>query len=482
MPFRVLKDALTDGLAARLGRLSLPRRRPIETPNFIAVASRGVVPHLTPDNITRHTSFGGAHMALEDFLDKKEPAILNVPPSQSKVLHSFTAFPQHLATVLGPRRCPPVRTPSGNGSKSLTIWTSNGGASLTIAEYATYVEKLQPDIAVGPADLFHTSPTPSKKLVRMAERTEDWMDQFLLDGHGRPDRLRDADVAIFAPVLSAPYPIQWQYLNSLAEDHAGHLSGLALYGVDILPEVTENHESLVPLARLSMQLPPSPQDVLAQVAAGIDVCTIPFVNSASDAGVALAFQFPPPVAGVAGDLQGPGVTAATATPRPLGIDMWSPDHVTSPSPFVEGCPCYACTKHHRAYVHHLLRAHEMLAWTLLQIHNHHVLSAFFESIRCVLETAPGAAFREYVRSFADTYESEIPLGTGTRPRVRGYHFKSEGGEGKANTPRWEKYDENAQLTTASNAHNQTENGGDEHEGQWHATLGCHSDAQQGSTK
>ncbi|KAL2760684.1 hypothetical protein ACRALDRAFT_1073565 [Sodiomyces alcalophilus JCM 7366] len=449
MPFRVLRNALGDGLPARIGRLSLPGRRPIETPNFIAVASRGVVPHLTPDNVMRHTSFGGAHIALEDFLGKKDPAILQVPPSQSKVLHSFTAFPQHLATILGPRRCPAVRTPAGNGSKYLTIWTSTGAASLNITDYATYVEKLQPDIAVGPADLFHTSTTPpSKKLLRMAERTDEWMDQFLLDG--RSDRMRDANISIFAPVLNAPYPMQWQYLNSLTEDHAEHLSGLAVYGVDILPELLENHKSLGPLPRLSMQLPGSPHDVLAQVAAGIDICTIPFVNIASDAGVAFAFQFPPPAA------------ATAATPLPLGINMWSPDHAISLSPFVEGCPCYACTKHHRAYVHHLLQANEMLAWTLLQIHNHHVMSTFFESIRSVLETPPGgASFQECVRSFAAAYEAEIPLGTGTRPRARGYHFKSEAGQGKANAPKWEKYDVTEETKSSGGSGGEkTETGGD----------------------
>jgi queuine tRNA-ribosyltransferase accessory subunit len=55
-----------DALTARLGELALPGRKPIQTPNFIGVASRGVIPHLTPDNLTRYSSVGSVYMALED--------------------------------------------------------------------------------------------------------------------------------------------------------------------------------------------------------------------------------------------------------------------------------------------------------------------------------------------------------------------------------------------------------------------------------
>jgi queuine tRNA-ribosyltransferase len=66
MRFEVLKAVLGEGAAARLGQLALPKRNRIETPNFLAVTSRGVVPHLTPDNVAKHGGFGGSYMALED--------------------------------------------------------------------------------------------------------------------------------------------------------------------------------------------------------------------------------------------------------------------------------------------------------------------------------------------------------------------------------------------------------------------------------
>lgn len=66
MRFDILRAAAGDGTAARLGRLALPRRQTVDTPNYFAVTSRGTVPHLTPDTIAKYASFSGAYMAMED--------------------------------------------------------------------------------------------------------------------------------------------------------------------------------------------------------------------------------------------------------------------------------------------------------------------------------------------------------------------------------------------------------------------------------
>jgi queuine tRNA-ribosyltransferase subunit QTRTD1 len=64
--FEILTHIDPNSAGPRLGRLSIQGRRDLETPNFFAVTSRGVVPHLTPDVISAHTQVGGVHMALED--------------------------------------------------------------------------------------------------------------------------------------------------------------------------------------------------------------------------------------------------------------------------------------------------------------------------------------------------------------------------------------------------------------------------------
>jgi queuine tRNA-ribosyltransferase subunit QTRTD1 len=61
-----IDSAVIDNNEARLGSLQLPGRKVIETPNFFAITSRGVIPHMTPDVISDYTRFNGVHLALED--------------------------------------------------------------------------------------------------------------------------------------------------------------------------------------------------------------------------------------------------------------------------------------------------------------------------------------------------------------------------------------------------------------------------------
>ncbi|RDA85076.1 hypothetical protein CP532_3122 [Ophiocordyceps camponoti-leonardi (nom. inval.)] len=416
--FRLLSSATSDNSTARLGRLALAGRRIIETPNYAAVTSRGCVPHLTPDSLSKHTSLGAAYMALEDFVERRDPPIYDTPPGDNGRLHSFTALASDRATILAARRCPPVLAPMGNTRKAVTLFTSTGFSRVTVAEFAEAAKRLRPDVIVALGETLHTSTTPSsKKALNMTQRTEDWLDEFLHHLGGRQG-CGDKGISVFAPVLPIDFTLQWSYLNHL-EDVTDELSGLAIYDVRILPDLVD-YPSLSPLPKLSLDVPKTPHDVLRQVALGVDICTIPFINSASDAGVAFTFAFPPP---------------ATGKAEPMGLNMWSPDHAASLKPLLEGCRCYACTQHHRAYLHHLLSAKEMLGWTLLQIHNQHVVGEFFAGVRRSLGQGL-AYFEQGIEDFAIVYHAQLPEGSGQRPRARGYHFKSEAGQEKINNSSW----------------------------------------------
>ena len=106
------------------------------------------------------------------------------------------------------------------------------------------------------------------------------------------------------------------------------------------------------------------------------------------------------------------------------------------------CSCYACITHHRAYITHLLSAKEMLGWTLLQIHNHHVLDRFFAGVRASLARQ---TFDADSAAFATWYELELPVGAGSGPRVRGYQFRSDGKEeGRKNAVAFRKLGEDGE--------------------------------------
>ena len=355
-------------------------------------------------------------------IEKKDPPIYLTPSAGRRPLQAFTAFPKDRILVMGARRIPPVTTPLGNGNKHVAVFTSTGFRNIPIEEYSKRIATLRPDIAIPLVDLPHTSSNPnSRKLIKMVDRTEDWVDTFLKN---RKDDPASAEgVAVFAPIPPVERPIQWQYLEHLSEEVADSLSGLAIYDADIIPDLS-HYKSLETLPRLVLQPPSTPHHVLRQIALGADMCLIPFINDMSDNGIALTFTFTPPTQNA----------EKPAEHLPLGVNMWPIENNTSLESPMPGCKCYTCTKHNRAFIRHLLNANEMLSWTLLQIHNHHVMSEFFAAIRAKLAEGE-AAFEEARKAFAAAYEPELPTPTGQRPRARGYHFKGEPGE-KINDPAW----------------------------------------------
>ena len=50
----------------RLGSLLMKNKSPIETPHYFVASSRSVIPHVTQDNVVKHTNINLAHFAIED--------------------------------------------------------------------------------------------------------------------------------------------------------------------------------------------------------------------------------------------------------------------------------------------------------------------------------------------------------------------------------------------------------------------------------
>jgi queuine tRNA-ribosyltransferase len=51
------------------------------------------------------------------------------------------------------------------------------------------------------------------------------------------------------------------------------------------------------------------------------------------------------------------------------VNMRNARHLDDPRPLDEKCGCIACTRHSRAYLHHLFRGEEILGPMLLTAHN-----------------------------------------------------------------------------------------------------------------
>lgn len=304
-----------------------------------------------------------------------------------------------------------------NTNTTVSICTAVGFRQLKAEDYAEAAENLQADIVIGLGDIPYGRALGAKRVEKATDRNIEWLrDHIQLRNESER---KDTLAKLFAPLLPVSCANQQYYIDSLIGDCSNYVSGLAIYTLDCLEDFPK---ALEDLPRLAFTEPSTPHQILREIALGIDIHTVPFITAATDAGIALDFSF-----SAARHIQQDHEPVPIL---PLGIDMWLPEHAADLSPLVDGCKCYACTNHHRAYVQHLLNAKEMLAWVLLQIHNHHIMDLFFAGIR---KSIANDSFESDVKDFERTYESLLPEKTGQGPRVRGYQYKSEGpGEPKKN--------------------------------------------------
>jgi queuine tRNA-ribosyltransferase accessory subunit len=69
-PDSMLRFSITNvspcAIGPRIGQLLRGGRKAVETPHYVATTSRGVVPHISPDTLRKHTAVSSIHVALED--------------------------------------------------------------------------------------------------------------------------------------------------------------------------------------------------------------------------------------------------------------------------------------------------------------------------------------------------------------------------------------------------------------------------------
>ena len=70
-------------------------------------------------------------------------------------------------------------------------------------------------------------------------------------------------------------------------------------------------------------------------------------------------------------------------------------------PIEDGCVCFACTHHTRAYLRHLLKAGEILGLRMLSVHNSHF---FLEVMRDIRRHLANGTFDDYREEFIANYQ------------------------------------------------------------------------------
>jgi queuine tRNA-ribosyltransferase len=334
MPF-TFQVLATDG-AARLGRLETPHGV-LDTPVFMPVGTQATVKGLTPEQV-RST---GATILLGNTYH------LALRPGDDIVaamggLHRFMAWDGPILTDSGGFQVYSLALTRKITDQAALFRSHIDGRLLELSpERAVAIqENLGSDIAMclDECPPFGTAPEYLAVAVR---RTVAWAARCR-DAHRR------ADQALFGIVQGGTD------LTLRAECAAAlvrlDFPGYALGGFSVGETPAQMVAVLEPSAAL---LPPEkprylmgvgrPQDILAGVAAGIDLfdCVLPTRNGRN--------------------------ASAFTSDGPLRLR--NACHRRDSAPLESGCPCYTCRHFSRAYLHHLFLAKEMLGPTLLSLHN-----------------------------------------------------------------------------------------------------------------
>ena len=72
---------------------------------------------------------------------------------------------------------------------------------------------------------------------------------------------------------------------------------------------------------------------------------------------------------------------AVALTREGKVRIKNAKYIFDDEPLSKSCTCHTCTNYSRAYIHHLFRAKEMTAWTLVSRHNLAMYATLMQEIR-----------------------------------------------------------------------------------------------------
>ncbi|CAG8581770.1 8052_t:CDS:2 [Funneliformis mosseae] len=357
--FNLLK---TSEKSLRLGRLTLIKnqeQKVLDTPNLLAYTSRGCVPHLTPDNLSSIPLIGAINVTLEHFIDVQPPPSTQFPYG----IHKFLNFEEYLVFI-------DVRDPgnlnlmSNNTDKHVSVYTAHGVRQVTSDSYIKYMNIYKPDIFVSLVDNIADEAPSLKRVKRSVDRTLRWLD----------DAIYHEGAQVFG-VLTG-HKNQEERIRSAQETAKRNVAGFVLNGKCLGSTSRECVDILKPSIN---HLPPNkprlvyglgtPEDILLGVSEGIDLFDTSYVLKMTNAGNAFVFSLD-----IKNDLD-------SFNRQQQIISLWDINYQNDARPLLAGCQCYSCKNHTRAYVHHLLNTHEMLATVLLMSHNLFHYTKFFKDIR-----------------------------------------------------------------------------------------------------
>ncbi len=215
------------------------------------------------------------------------------------------------------------------------------------------------------------------------ERTHRWLGRCL-DWHGANGPERQAVYGI----------VQGGIYDDLRKESAAAIGAAGVDGVAIGGTLGKDKEQMREVLDMTMPALPEeapkhllgigePDDLVDMIARGIDTfdCAVPT------------------------RLGRHGMALAPLPEKRFRFDIRNRREAASKAPLVEGCPCIACSRMTRGYVHYLSRSEEMTGARLVTLHNLAYTEAIVAGARTAIAAGAFASFREQLLAGATPWEA-----------------------------------------------------------------------------
>jgi len=368
--FEIVVGPPPDGSTrARLGRLELAHGV-VETPTFMPVGTNATVKALHPDDLEDV----GARIVLANTYH------LYLRPGHERIarlggLHRFMGWEHPILTDSGGFQVVSLGDLNVVDDDGVTFRSHHDGSShrLTPESAMAVQEALGADVAVALDQPVPPASTDPAAVAAAAARTHRWAERSLA-AHRRPDQ------ALFGVIQGGLEPdLRRASTRAVAALPFDGLNIGGLAGDETPAQRAAVLEVVVPLldgdprVRYLMGLG-SPLDMLEAVHRGVDL-----FDSVLPARVARNAQ-----AWVPGGR----------------LNLRNERFRDDPRPIQQGCRCLACRRFSRAYLAHLFRAGELLAYRLATCHNLAFTLDFMAEIRAALRVGTLAQRLPELRSLA----------------------------------------------------------------------------------
>ena len=364
----------TDG-PARAGTLHTPHGD-VPTPAFMPVATQGSVKALDTDDLE---SIGAAIVLANTYHLYLRPGVEII--ERLGGLHGFMSWEGPILTDSGGFQGFSLEHLRDITDDAIVFRSHIDGSEHVFTPEAVmaHQERLGADVIM-PLDVCPPADSDLATVERSVETTRRWAEQ------SRSAHRRD-DQALFGIVQGGMFPEMRERSAAglVAMDFPGYsIGGLSVGETkDQMSDMTESTARLLPAdkPRYLMGVG-SPEDLVESVARGIDMfdCVLPTRIARNGA-------------------------LLVGTGR-VNVDKGG--YREREGPIEEGCDCYTCTHYSAAYVHHLFRAKELLAYRLATIHNLRFTLRLMVQIREAIVQGRFARYRERF------WERFTPPGESTR--------------------------------------------------------------------